>query len=77
MQVSNGQLLKQLHRSTRQLLGQSANPEHQSLLAAMGAVINELLLRDDQQFYLDFYRGGRNILGDALPEPAQCRHRQR
>lgn len=68
MQVSDRQLLKQLRKSTGQLLKQTSNPEHQALLGAMDIVVNELLSRNAQDFYLDFYAQGHALLKEALAE---------
>jgi aminoglycoside phosphotransferase (APT) family kinase protein len=66
MQISNLQLLKQLHKSTDQLLSELEDPQHKALLGAMNVVLNELLLRDDNAFYIDFYRRGYLLLADGL-----------
>ena len=66
MQPSNGQLLKQLRKTTSQLLQQAATPEHQALLGAMDVVINELLLRNDTTFFLGYYHDGRRLLQEGV-----------
>jgi aminoglycoside phosphotransferase (APT) family kinase protein len=66
MQPSNGQLLKQLRKATAQLLKESGNAEHKALLGTMDVVLNELLLRDDPAFFIDYYRRGYELLKQGL-----------
>ncbi|MET0165969.1 MAG: hypothetical protein ABW318_13330, partial [Vicinamibacterales bacterium] len=66
MQPSNHQLLKQLRKSTHQLAEEAARPEHKALLEAMDVVLNELLLRCDRDFFVDYYDRGRRLLMEGL-----------
>ncbi|MET0985581.1 MAG: phosphotransferase family protein [Steroidobacteraceae bacterium] len=66
MQPSNHQLLKQLRKSTQQLAQEAARPEHKALLEAMDVVLNELLLRCDRDFFVDYYDRGRRLLMEGL-----------
>lgn len=66
MQPSNHQLLKQLRKSTQQLSREATRPEHKALLEAMDVVLNELLLRCDREFFIDYYDRGRRLLVEGL-----------
>ena len=66
MQPSDGQLLKQLRKTTGQLLKESASPEHQALLGTMDIVINELLLRNENAFFVGHYNKGYSLLAEGL-----------
>ena len=66
MQPTDGQLLKQLRKATAQLLGESSKPEHTALLGMMDVLLNELLLRDDHAFFVDYYQRGHGLLDQGL-----------
>lgn len=63
---SDRQLIKQLQKTNRQLLAQTDRADQKSSLAAMDVILNELLLRSDKAFYLDYYRRGYALLEEAL-----------
>jgi aminoglycoside phosphotransferase (APT) family kinase protein len=66
MQPSNKQLLKQLRKSTQHLSQEASRPEHKALLDVMDAVINELLLRCDNAFFLNYYARGYQLLMEGI-----------
>lgn len=66
MLITTAQLLKQLHKTTGQLAQETTKAEHLAALAGMDAVINELLLRTSNEFYIDYYQRGRALLTEGL-----------
>jgi aminoglycoside phosphotransferase (APT) family kinase protein len=62
------QLLKQVRAVTRHIETTSTNAEHQAMLSVADILLNELMLQEDRQFYLDVIAQGRELLdaGQAL-----------
>ncbi len=62
---SDKQLIKQLLKTAHELLPQIERADHKASLGAMEVIINELLLRSDKAFYLDYYADGCRLLEEA------------
>jgi aminoglycoside phosphotransferase (APT) family kinase protein len=62
----NFKLLRQVRNVAMRINQTSDNPEHRALLTAADYALNELMLLDSPEFYLDHIREGRIIHADGV-----------
>ncbi|MET0987284.1 MAG: phosphotransferase, partial [Steroidobacteraceae bacterium] len=60
------QLLKHVRRVVEQVGRTSGSPEQRGLLAAVDTALNELMLQQSPEFYLDYLRKGRALATEGL-----------
>ncbi len=63
---SDRQLLRSLRRAARRVAGAVGTAEHRAVLGAIDVALNELLLRSDNRFYLDYYRRGLALAEEGV-----------
>ncbi|MCY4425944.1 MAG: phosphotransferase family protein [Halieaceae bacterium] len=65
MIIKNKQLLKQVFQAVNAIAAETDNPEHKILLSGADAVMNELLLQEDVDYYIRLFKQGVDLIGKS------------
>lgn len=68
----NIQLLKQVRRVTSLVNQHSSDPEHRAMLSVVDLYLNELMLRESPELYLELLRDGEKLVADGRTLAGRC-----